>query len=570
MKTRTVWACDFGILPGESEDCSARLQAMLDSLEYSEDEAISVQLKRGEYRVYRPVRIRGAKNLVVRGGGSTIVAHFSPSAPISLNNDVFVLEQCDDIEFHDLFFDTDNPIGAAGRITAINREKRTADLKIYDEFAVTGFEHYCATNSFDEKGSPDYALATYHNTPTEREYIFPDGERSRYLVGLPYDVIGDHLVRLRLDKDYPRLRVGHEINIRYEMYGNSIFTFTFCRRVLMKNIIIHSAASFGVTIRPRCEDFVFDNFCIRVPKHSRRLKAANADGIHALGLAGKLVLRNCNMEGMGDDTLNIHGQAGGITAIDRERRTVSMVYPYRGQILSLPKSWAIPGDRIYVYDSDSFAFKGSFVIDTVDAEHNATYRDEIGEFGVGDTLANSEYFASLHIDGCVVRNTRARGFLVQTHNVLIENSYIYGMSLAALLFAPDIRVWWEVGPCKNVEIRNNVIEYCAHIKSKANQGAVIFKACHDGSTADYPAGVHEDIYIHDNRFIDIAQSAIYISSAKNLRIEGNRFTNCCYDPQDDSEWARYDIVAVNCKNVVIRDNASDRGDDTLQCLLNCE
>ena len=63
MKTRTVWACDFGILPGESEDCSARLQAMLDSLEYSEDEAISVQLKRGEYRVYRPVRIRGGEGM---------------------------------------------------------------------------------------------------------------------------------------------------------------------------------------------------------------------------------------------------------------------------------------------------------------------------------------------------------------------------------------------------------------------------------------------------------------------------------------------------------------------------
>ncbi|MBR7184862.1 MAG: hypothetical protein IKD37_04560 [Clostridia bacterium] len=74
--------------------------------------------------------------------------------------------------------------------------------------------------------------------------------------------------------------------------------------------------------------------------------------------------------------------------------------------------------------------------------------------------------------------------------MLIENCYIAGMSLVAPLFVPDIRVWWEVGPCKHVEIRNNVI------------------------------------YIHDNCFIDIPQSAIYVSSAKQVRNEGNRFRNC--------------------------------------------
>ena len=66
------------------------------------------------------------------------------------------------------------------------------------------------------------------------------------------------------------------INIRYEIYGNSIFNFGNCRRFLLKNIIIYAAASFGATIRPHSEDFTFDNFCIRVPDGSTRLKAGNA------------------------------------------------------------------------------------------------------------------------------------------------------------------------------------------------------------------------------------------------------------------------------------------------------
>ncbi|MGN1346404.1 MAG: right-handed parallel beta-helix repeat-containing protein [Eubacteriales bacterium] len=559
MQKKMYCLSDAGILPDTPADCSDDLQRLVDGLAYGEEE-IHIHFRTGTYRIFRPICIRGARKLYLHGNGATILAHFDPCGPISGNNDVFCMEDCRDVAVCDFFLDTDHPIGAAGTVTAIDRAAGTADLRIDDEFPVTGFEHFCGTNSFDEKGSPDYALATYHNTPAEQTFVTPAGETAVRHVGLDYDVIGDHLVRIRPDTISERLKVGHRINIRYEIYGNSIFNFISCERVTLENIIIYSAASFGATIRPRSRDFVFDHFCIRVPDGSGRLKAANADGIHALGLAGKLTLRHCHMEGLGDDTLNIHGTAGGIHALDTEKKTVKMIYPRRHEVLPLPKRWAEPGDTIYVYDSATFLRKGSFVIDAVDGENNAVYREEEGEFAVGDTLANAEYFAALHIDACTVRNTRARGFLVQTHDVLIENCYIYGMSLAALLFAPDIRVWWEVGPCRNVEIRGNVIEYCAHIDSGANQGALIFKACHDANSADYPAGVHENLYIHDNRFTDIAQSAIFVSSARHVRIEDNVFTNCCYAPQDCADYASYDIVTLNCEDVTVRGNTSDRGE----------
>ncbi|MBQ8578903.1 MAG: right-handed parallel beta-helix repeat-containing protein [Clostridia bacterium] len=559
----------YGIVPDTNEDSAAAVQAFFDTLEYGEDET-HVHFPKGTYRIFRPIRIRGAKHLTLHGNSSTVVAHFDPCGPISENNDVFCFEDCADLTVCDFFFDTDNPIGAAGTVTAIDYDASTVDMRIDGEFPVTGREHFCGTNSFDEKGSPDYAMATYHNTPTEQQWTAPDGTIGMRLVGLDYDVIGEHMVRMKLGggKISPKLHTGHRINVRYEIYGNSIFNFSSCRDVTLENIVIYSAASFGATIRPRSENFTFDNFCIRVPDTSTRLKAANADGIHALGLAGKLTLRHCNMEGMGDDTLNIHGTAGGIHALDPENKTVTMICPRRHEVHPLPARWAEPGDTIYVYDSETFLQKGTFRVERVDADTEtgairAVYREESGTFSVGDTLANAEYFAALHIDSCCVRNTRARGFLVQTHNVLIENSHISGMSLAALLFAPDIRVWWEVGPCRNVEIRNNIIEHCAHIESGANQGAVIFKACHDGNTAGYPAGVHENIHIHGNRFRDIPQSAIYVSSAKGVRIEGNVFEHCCYAPCDRAEYAKYDIVAVNCEDVEIGENVSDRGVETL-------
>ena len=123
---KTIYLPDYGIHPDTGVDCSAALQSVFDSIVY-DGEPLSVQFKKGTYRISRALSIRGAKNLTILGGTSTVLAHFDPTAPISANNDVFHFYDSDDVTVSDFFFDTDNPIGAAGRITAINRDAGTAD-----------------------------------------------------------------------------------------------------------------------------------------------------------------------------------------------------------------------------------------------------------------------------------------------------------------------------------------------------------------------------------------------------------------------------------------------------------
>lgn len=558
---RVFFTTDFDMFPNTDEDISQKLQKAFDSLP---DGAV-FQFKKGRYNIFKKVFICGKRNLTVLGNKSTVVAHFTSIGPISENNNVFECWGSDDLEISDFFFETDNPINATGRVAGIDRESGTVDIRLYDDFPVTGFEHILETNSFDDKGSPDYALSFGQREPYEQEFTAPDGKRAKRLVGIDYSIVEEQTLRLKLNNNFSdKLKIGHEVNVRYEIYGNEVFSFHSCNRVLLKDIIIHAAASFGACIYPRSSDFTFDNFCICPKEGSKMLMASNADGIHILGLFGSLTLRNCNMEHMGDDTLNIHGLAGGIMKMDKDKGEMSLYRPFRGEVLELPEFWAVEGDRINVYDSETFLYKGAFTVDSVDADYNITFKDMQGDVQIGDTLANATYFASLHIDGCVVRNTRARGFLVQTHNVLIENSYIFGMSLPAMLFSPDIKVWWEVGPVKNVEIRNNVIEYCANIESGANKAAVVFKACHDDGGEDYPAGVHENIYIHSNKFIDLPHSAIYLSAAKNVRIENNSFKNCCSDVKiKDTPYAFHDVVAVNCENLTLSGNVTDREESFL-------
>ncbi len=554
---KIVFLADLGIIPNTNEDCTKALQNFFDNLE----DNTCVHFKTGSYQVFGTLEINNKNNIKLLGNLSTIVAHFDPCAPVKKNNDVFHFTDCSDLTVSGFFFDTDNSIGATGEVVAIDRENASCDLVFSDEFKWTGYEHIVGTNSFDSKGSPDYAIATYDHNLTEEPY--GDGTR---LAGRDYELLAPNKIRLKgiySGDPINKLKIGHKMNIRYIIYGPSVFTFKSCHRVLLKDIVIYSASSFGALIKPRSSDFTFDNFSMRVKEGSEKLYCANADGVHILGLMGKLTFKNCNIEGLGDDCLNIHGIAAAAQNLNKEDKTLTAIYA-RAKGKPLPDFWACTGDKIHVYNPKTFLKKAEFTVDAVDADYNITYTNLVGEIEEGDVLANSVYYSAVHVDGCTLRSTRARGLLIQSQNILVENSYIYGMSLPAMLFSPDIRVWYEVGPVENVEIRNNVIEYCAHTHYGANVGTVVFKSCHDVGGNDYPAGVHSNISIHDNLFIDNANSAIFVSAAKNVKIENNEFKNCCYDPQNPSlPYANYEIVTVNCENLSVSGNKSNRGDNTI-------
>ena len=555
---------DYGISADSGEDCTEKLQEFFMRLENSAD----VRFGTGDYYVFGEVKISGKTDIRIFGNNTRIVANFNPCGAKTENNDVFKFYDCSDIEITGLIFDTNRPIGAAGEVIDMDFEAKTADVKIYDEFPVTGFEHFAATNSFDDKGAPDYALATYNNIFTECETEMPDGSKGIRHIGLDYEVIGKNTVRLKLgcslaEREKCRLKIGHKINIRYEIYGNSVFSFAFCHRVLLKDILINSAASFGVTVEPRSSDFTFDNFSIRVNEGSKRLKAINADGIHILGLYGKLIMKNCDIEGLGDDALNIHGLATVVTELsDGELKMTGREYKLYNAIKNC--TWAGSGDIVDIYDRKTFLKTGSFTVKEQKSDGTLTFEGLKGVLSEGSVLANSTFYASVHIDSCTFKHTRARGVLIQTQNVLIENSSFYGLSYAAMLFSPDIRLWWEVGPAKNVEIRNNVIEYCAVIENSNNEGALVFKSSHEGDNTAYPAGVHEEIYIHSNTFKDIPNNAIFVSAANDVRIEKNEFYDCCKNVRKpDCGYVDYDIVALNCRNVHLDGNFTNRGEEKL-------
>ncbi len=525
----------------------------------------------GEYYLGKSVSVCGKRGLTICGEENTVfVTHFSPCDDPDYNNTAFECDDDHDLTFENLRFTTDNPTNCAGRVIDKNEGEHYYDVLIDNSFPVTGWEHFWGTDTCDEEGTPDYVIETYDEIATEK---LPDGSggmRTKF-IGTRYEVIGDHKIRVFMPKDWDlsRLTIGHRVLYRYVIYNTSVFTFTNCHTVALRHIEIERCNSMGAVVFPRSSNFTFEDFNIRLPKDSPALYAGNADGIHITGLMGYLHMKDCDFVGLGDDALNIHSQAGEIGEI-RSDGTIHCIYRNRDMTPDeLSPLFAESGDMLRVYDRSTFLEKGTITL--ADYKNgDAVIASYTGEYGIGDILANDSFFASVHLDNCEVRHTRARGFLLQSRNMLIENCRIYGMSLPGIIISPDIKVWYEVGPSDNVEIRNCTFEKCGFLHSGANLGAIVMKAAHDAGSADYPAGVHTNLSIHDNRFINCGTSGIYVSAARGVTITDNEFVDCSVSPFDPAvESVHHDIALRNCDDVCVKCNRSNRPDESRLFTDNC-
>ncbi|MBO5051689.1 MAG: right-handed parallel beta-helix repeat-containing protein [Clostridia bacterium] len=552
MKTYIV--TDYG-LTADGVTCNSAAMAALLANIYENAEIV---FPAGRYYFSKQVDFLDKKNITLRGeGGAVLISHFGPAGDPKDNNNLWHFNRVQDVNIVDFTVTTDAPIGWAGVVIDVNAAQHYYDVRLYDEFPVTGLEHPVALNSCDAEGTPDYIYGG--GIWLDSKTVTIDGKEHTRLRSMDYDVIGDHIVRFYVPEthDLSCLPVGEQMCYRFIVYGSTDFLFFNAERVLLKNIEIERSSSCGAWIGPRSADFTFDNFNIRLRKDTKALYAGNADGIHIAGLTGYLHMYNCHFNGLGDDTLNIHGQAGEITEI-REDGSMKLQHRFRNGLSPLRDQWARAGDVIEVYDPETFVCKGKLTLASYQ-DGEVTVSATAGEYAVGDAIANTAFFAATHLRGCEARNTRARGFLLQTHNILVEDCHVWGMSLPSIIISPDIKVWFEVGPSENVIIRNNVFEKCAFIKSAANLGAIVVKGCHDAGADDYPAGVHRNVQIYGNTFRGMGNSGIYVSATDGVRIEDNVFENCSIDRFNRRKKSpRYDVVTRNCDNVIVRGNKTTK------------
>ena len=517
----------------------------------------TVRLPDGEIRLARSISVVGRTNLTVRGGaGTVLVLRYSPwEEPVGLITPHILVKGCSGVSFEGFRVTTDNPVNASGRVVSKNPADGTYEAEIDPRFPITGWEHVYGSDTFDEEGMPDYAIETYDDRNVRTE-LLPDGKggvRAK-ATGLAYEVVGPQRIRVRAPDAAAlgRRRVGHRVLYRYTIYGHSVFVVDASRDTAFRDIGIERCPSFGATILPLSENVLFERFCIRAPDGDRALYAANADGIHVVGLAGRLVLRGCRFRGLGDDALNVHAKAAAIESFDPATGALSVACrdPGGGKA-RLPRGWARPGDALAVYDAATLLPKGRLSV-TSWRDSGRGVAPPVGDaagIAPGDFVANERDFPSVEIEDCAVENSRARGFLLQTRHVRVRGCAFRGLALPAVLVAPDFRRWFEAGPAEDVEISGCTFEKCGMNGSPANLGAVTVKTSHDAGPGNCPAGVHRDLRIVGNAFRGCGAGGVYVESASGVEVRDNAFEDVWRNPPPGAGADRRPVRLVRCDGI---------------------
>ena len=490
-------------------DCAESLESFINGL----SDNTTLVLK-GECYLSRKVRVRNKKDLAIIGEDAKIITAFDPMEGFYKYSGAFDFEACENLTLQNLIFDTDKPVNSTGVVTSAESDGSSFVVKMLEGCVMDGGQTIFWMFSMDKDGSPDYLLGSYEKTP--------------------YEVLGNGEVRIlgreNLRESIQRLPVGERICFlyggagNYKQLKNSAVTFEDCKDVSLLDITVHSAAGFMFVAFPRCENFRIERYRVECPKGSNRLMASDRDGIHLLGVGGSVTIKDCFFDGLGDDALNIHSTAGFITAADGN----SIKVINKRFDIPMEKNWCQKGDVIAVYDSD-FVRKGSLTVEKYE-DSRVYYSACEGSIEVGDVLANTAFNAEILVENCEIRNSRARALLFQTENITVRDCKFFGMSLPAILMAPDIAVWHEMSPSKNVLIENCVFEKCGFIDSRKTNAVISAKPSHDSNDDSvYTAEqIHSNITIRKNVFKDVRNKAIYLSSVKGIKIENNDFGDLDY------------------------------------------
>ena len=506
------------------------------------------QLEQARYYLARRVVIRGKKNVTVEGNGAEIVTKYVNSADFRESADAFLLDGCCGVTLQDLSFDTDVPPNVTATVEALDVAGNNVTVRVDPEFPMKGNEVLMAFGSVDEEGSFDYRLHHYakHPDPNIVTMIQDEILVANTYSSAEYEYLGDNRFHVWLSgKDFnpkqpksqlARAKVGDRVCIRHTMYGPSTITIRNSDDTVLKNITMYATAGMGVMVLTRCQNLTIDGFKM-VRRSPSVLMSCNCDGLHVTGLGGKLILRNCEFDGLGDDALNIHSTAGTATAVDTEKKTVKCNYCKKRPDGELPAAWCQGGDRVRFFNPETLTLEGELLVEDF-TDGILTYSEIEGTIKTGYVLQSMAFNASCEVENCTVRNTRARAFLFQVDNVEVKNCTFFGMSSCAIKAAPDLDYWFEVGPVDGLYIHHN--RFVKNGFRDDISPTVALHTTHNRGNQKEVFGMHKNIRIEDNVFERVPHCCVEVIAADGVSLCGNTYPD---DPNVSP------VALRNCQNV---------------------
>ena len=565
---------DFGADPSGTLDSAEAIWAAFEAAKEATEngaDSVTVNFPTGEYHIYKdkaqkreyhtsntnsienPIKtigilIENQENLTVEGNGSLFMMHGNMMA--------LAVAHSENITLHD--FSWDFAVPTVTEMTVTGKEGNYTDYYIPSCFPFeisgtsirwssdlspyTGQPYWSGTNH-DVAGQGTYAVVGYHpDDEMTRNYYPSDGPLSNVS---RIEKLSDTAVRVYYSSRSGAQQSNQKVGTIFELCSNAhrqtagAFTYE-SKNVTAEEVNVHFMHGFGWLIQ--MSENVYYRKCNLVPReNSGHITVSFADGIHASGAAGEIVIEDCNFANTHDDPINLHGTFTRVEALDQAANTLTLKYIH-GQQGGFPQYHV--GDKVQFFTRDTLESTDGEKMYTVskivqDTDESSDLRTMIIEFeeklpaNLADRIGsegkyvaeNVTYAPKVTITGCTFRNVPTRGILCTTRNkVLIENNIFYNMSMATIFLSNDSGDWYESGPIRDMTIKGNTF-YIKDIGRTAWEYAsaiYVHPVTKGGGLPDASNPIHKNITIEGNTFYMDLDTVVKAESVENLKFLNNK------------------------------------------------
>ena len=549
VRMRRIRVTDYGAVPDSGEAANG---AFARALEACGGHDAVIVFPRGRYDFHPDpgseqtiaMSLRGARNIVVDGGGSEFVFHGRMK--------VFHVEDCENVTLRNFSTDWDRPYISQGEFVSVTPQY--VDLRIdrsqYPYVIEHG--HIRFTGEGWSAGVVDSYMNIYDKATGTIAYRTRDSHTGNIFNGEAEQIAPD-VVRFHgsiLDREVP-VRPGQIITLYHGTYILTGIELCYSRDITLEDITLYHTLSNGV-YGYRCENITLHRVSTTPRTEKGRVFSTVADASHFTCCRGRILIDGCAHAGQGDDFMNVRGTYSRIESF-KDRRTA--LIDWRGWTMSAT-------DTLWVVDRETMRRGVELVvrrIDKRDGGYEVEFTDAVPE-GVaeGMFLENKTWTPELIVRNCrFEKKNRARGMLVTTpRRVVIENNY-FNTAGAAILIEGDLDHWFESGSHTDLTIRNNrFVNSCTSgcetgDRWEWGEAPITISPSFRPDSPDSPA-YHRNITICDNTFECFDAPVLFARSVENLRFERNRLK-----PTFDYEpflWQRSTLRLDGCRRVTVRGN----------------
>lgn len=222
-------------------------------------------------------------------------------------------------------------------------------------------------------------------------------------------------------------------------------------------------------------------------------------------------MRNCEIDGQGDDALNVHGRYCNIVGLGGNGKTLRFSTTH-GILLFRP------GDRIWFVDKTTMQRSREYAIVSARIINPALFEITLDE--APDINRISKHFIESatcpdvlienNVFGC---GNRARGILLTSPGKMVVRNNTFLSAGTAILVEGDLSYWYESGGVRDLIITGNVFDNCH--TSQWGHSVISFSPSpvpDDDSLPRY----HRGIRITGNTFNLIEPSVLYARFVEDL------------------------------------------------------